>query len=284
MKNKIFSAILWLLVAFSIFPIDASAIAPPPPSKVLKSYDMMDFLVFFAAVLFIMFVIAFRTLVKKSKVETIDIELNKQINKTNLELYFVLVLMSLMKVFVFFYELESPLWVAYIILIILSIVAFVLKKFALAHISILITSIIALIDSVFPSSEIAYVLNTTNEYLLMIAPILVIDLFTVEFVRLCRKKSVIYNDIEDMPIEEKSFSKWFNIVSILFYLLWLCMAAFQIFNSFVLFYKLNTCNFIIVGELLIIWLSLYFGRCKDYMASFLSLGIVAHLTLFATLI
>ena len=121
--------------------------------------------------------------------------------------------------------------------------------------------------------------------LLLIGVVLLLDVFTLQLVVLSSKKNAIINN-GDEGITEKAqnFNKWFNVMLTLFYFFWMCLAGILIVLGYSDFYDLNNYDLIIIGELLIIGVSLYYWMKKNYSIAFLSFAIIVHLAMLSLMI
>ena len=121
--------------------------------------------------------------------------------------------------------------------------------------------------------------------LLVISIVLLLDVFTLQLVVLSSKKNAIINN-GDEGITEKAqnFNKWFNVMLTLFYFFWMCLVGTLVVFSYSYFYDLNNYDLIIIGELLIIGVSLYYWMKKNYSIAFLSFAIIVHLAMLSLMI
>ena len=121
--------------------------------------------------------------------------------------------------------------------------------------------------------------------LLLIGVVLLLDVFTLQLVVLSSKKNAIINN-GDEGITEKAqnFNKWFNVMLTLFYFFWMCLVGTLVVFSYSYFYDLNNYDLIIIGELLIIGVSLYYWMKKNYSIAFLSFAIIVHLAMLSLMI
>ena len=121
--------------------------------------------------------------------------------------------------------------------------------------------------------------------LLLISVVLLLDVFTLQLVVLSSKKNAIINN-GDEGITEKAqnFNKWFNVMLTLFYFFWICLVGTLVVFSYSYFYDLNNYDLIIIGELLIIGVSLYYWMKKNYSIAFLSFAIIVHLAMLSLMI
>ena len=116
--------------------------------------------------------------------------------------------------------------------------------------------------------------------LLVISIVLLLDVFTLQLVALSSKKNAIINGgDEEITEEAQNFNKWFNVMLTLFYFFWMCLAGTLVVFSYSNFYNLNNYDLIIIGEMLIIGVSLYYWIKKNYSIAFLSFAIIVHLTM-----
>lgn len=116
--------------------------------------------------------------------------------------------------------------------------------------------------------------------LLAISVMLLLDVFTLQLVVLSSKKNAIINNgDEEITEKAQNFNKWFNVMLTLFYFFWMCLAGILTVLGYSDFYNLNNYDLIIIGEMLIIGVSLYYWIKKNYSIAFLSFAIIVHLTI-----
>lgn len=116
--------------------------------------------------------------------------------------------------------------------------------------------------------------------LLLISVVLLLDVFTLQLVVLSSKKNAIINNgDEEITEKAQNFNKWFNVMLTLFYFFWMCLAGILIVLGYSDFYSLNNYDLIIIGEMLIIGVSLYYWIKKNYSIAFLSFAIIVHLAI-----
>jgi hypothetical protein len=116
--------------------------------------------------------------------------------------------------------------------------------------------------------------------LLLISVVLLLDVFTLQVVVLSSKKNAIINNgDEEITEKAQNFNKWFNVMLTLFYFFWMCLAGILIVLGYSDFYSLNNYDLIIIGEMLIIGVSLYYWIKKNYSIAFLSFAIIVHLAI-----
>ena len=121
--------------------------------------------------------------------------------------------------------------------------------------------------------------------LLLIGVVLLLDVFTLQLVVLSSKKNAIINNgDEEITEKAQNFNKWFNVMLTLFYFFWMCLVGTLVVFSYSYFYDLNNYDLIIIGELLIIGVSLYYWMKKNYSIAFLSFAIIVHLAMLSLMI
>ena len=120
--------------------------------------------------------------------------------------------------------------------------------------------------------------------LLFLLFLVFLDVFTIHFVVL-RSKAGETVDINDDTISEteRDFNKWLDISGKLLYAFWVCIAVVMAFIGIDEYFDYNYYWLLIIVETLIVGMSFYLWRAKDYVISFASLLLLVHLIGFTLL-